>query len=115
MNVTFRAALIKSSATPAPPLPLPLPLPLIKSSATGGSPLICHTYLDGLGSLHCDLIIGGVPVWETQVKVLDVDVQVGQDQLGLDHGPDHPEAGPQEAGVQMGSTRGFREGSTVGV
>ena len=39
--------------------------------------------LDGLGGLHGDGIIGGVAVGQAQVVVLDLEVQVGQDELRM--------------------------------
>jgi len=39
------------------------------------------SHLDGLSCLHGDLVISGIPVGQAQVIVLDVNVQVGQNQL----------------------------------
>src|SRR3984957_2865110 len=46
--------------------------------------------LDGVGRVHRDLVIGGVPLLDREVVVLQVDIQVGQDQLVLDELPDNP-------------------------
>lgn len=43
---------------------------------------------DATGPPH--LVAGLVPVRQAEVKVLEVHVQVGVDELVLDHGPDHP-------------------------
>lgn len=47
-------------------------------------------FLDGVGSIGGDFILGSITGLDGQVVVLQVDVQVGQDQLGLDPGPDDP-------------------------
>ena len=44
--------------------------------------------LGRLGGVDRDLVVGGVAVLDRQVEVLQVDVEVGQDQLVLDEGPD---------------------------
>ena len=54
-------------------------------------------YLDGLRRLHRHSVICGVPVGQAQIKVLDVQIEVGQDELRLDHGPDDP-AEPRQQG-----------------
>ena len=46
--------------------------------------------LDRLGRLDGDLVVGGVAVLDAQVVILQVDVEVGQDQLVLDELPDDP-------------------------
>jgi hypothetical protein len=37
--------------------------------------------LDGVGGVDGDLVVGGVAVLDAEVVVLQVDVEVGQDQL----------------------------------
>jgi hypothetical protein len=44
--------------------------------------------LDGVGRVHGDLVIGRVTMGDGQVVVLQVDIQIGQDQLVLDEAPD---------------------------
>ena len=44
--------------------------------------------LGRLGGVDRHLVVGGVTVLDRQVEVLQVDVEVGQDQLVLDEGPD---------------------------
>ena len=44
--------------------------------------------LDGLGRVDRDLIVGGVPVLDREVVIMQVDVEIGQDQLFLDQVPD---------------------------
>ena len=47
-----------------------------------GGALDAHVVLlDGLGRFNCHFVIGGVSVWQTQVVVFDVNVQIRQDQL----------------------------------
>ena len=46
--------------------------------------------LMALRRVHGHLVIGGVAVLDGQVVVLQVDIQVGQDQLVLDELPDDP-------------------------
>eukprot|EP00953_Heterococcus_sp_UTEX-ZZ885_P022249 12323-Heterococcus_DN1.PRE.1 len=36
-----------------------------------------------------DLVVGCIAVWQTKIIVLNLEVDVGQDQLGLDVVPDH--------------------------
>src|SRR3984957_9238214 len=45
---------------------------------------------DRVRGVDCDLIVGRVAVLDAQVVVLQVDVEVGQDQLLLDERPDDP-------------------------
>jgi hypothetical protein len=47
-------------------------------------------FLGGLGRFERNLIVGGVPVLDAKVKVLEVDVEVGQNQLLADLLPDDP-------------------------
>jgi hypothetical protein len=44
--------------------------------------------LNGVRRVDRHLVVRRVPVLQAQVVVLDVDVDVGQDELGLDLGPD---------------------------
>ena len=44
--------------------------------------------LDRVGRVDRDLVLGGVAALDPQVEVLQVDVEVGQDQLLLDERPD---------------------------
>ena len=44
--------------------------------------------LDGLGSVESDFVVGLVPVLDAQVEVLDVEVEVGVDQIILDELPE---------------------------
>jgi hypothetical protein len=46
--------------------------------------------LDRLGRLDRHLVVGLVPVLDPEVVVEQLDVEVGQDQLVLDHLPDDP-------------------------
>jgi len=46
--------------------------------------------LNGVGSVNCNLIVGSITVFDAQIKILDIDIQKGQDQLFLDHLPDDP-------------------------
>ena len=46
--------------------------------------------LDGVGGVDGDLVVGGVAVLDTQVVVLQVHVEVGQDQGVFDQLPDDP-------------------------
>src|SRR6185437_3148116 len=46
--------------------------------------------LDGVRRVHRHLVVGLVAVLDGQVEVLEVDIQVGQDQLVLDEVPDDP-------------------------
>ena len=46
--------------------------------------------LDGVGGVDRDLVVGGVAVLDAQVVVLQLDVEVGQDQLLPDLLPDDP-------------------------
>ena len=43
--------------------------------------------LDRLGGVDRDLVVGAVPLGDGQVVVVQVDVEVGQDQLVLDEAP----------------------------
>ena len=45
---------------------------------------------DGIGGFHRYLVVGGVSIADAEVVVVELDVQVGQDQLVLDHVPDDP-------------------------
>lgn len=45
---------------------------------------------DGLGSIEGDLVVSLVPVLHAQVEVLDVEVEVGVDQVILDELPEDP-------------------------
>jgi hypothetical protein len=44
--------------------------------------------LDGVGGVTCDLVVGGVAVLDTEVVVLQLDVEIRQDQPFLDELPD---------------------------
>jgi hypothetical protein len=44
--------------------------------------------LDGLGRLDRHPVVGRVAVGQAQVEVLDLEVEVGEDELVLDHLPD---------------------------
>ena len=57
-------------------------------SCDGGALNADLACLDGMSSIEGDLIIGGVTVLDAQVEILDVDVEVGEDQLLLDKLPD---------------------------
>jgi hypothetical protein len=46
--------------------------------------------LIALAAVHRDLVVGGVPVLDAQVVVVQLDVEVGQDQLLPDLLPDDP-------------------------
>jgi hypothetical protein len=43
------------------------------------APLLPH--LDGLGCIDGNLVVGGIPVGQSQVEVLDLQIQVWQDEL----------------------------------
>lgn len=45
--------------------------------------------LDSLSGLKGDLVIGGVSVLHTKIKIFDLEIEVRKDQLVLDHLPDH--------------------------
>ena len=50
-----------------------------------GGTLDSHAVLlGGQGGVDGDLIVGLVPVWEPQVKILELDIHVGQDELETD-------------------------------
>jgi len=54
-----------------------------------GGPLDPHLAgLDGVGRVEGDTVIGGVAVLHAEIEVLDVEVEVGSDQLVLDGLPD---------------------------
>ena len=57
-------------------------------SCNGGALNADLACLDGMSSIKGDLVIGGVTVLDAQVKILDVDIEVGEDQLFLDELPD---------------------------
>ncbi|MOA56571.1 hypothetical protein D3C78_1805740 [compost metagenome] len=44
--------------------------------------------LDGVGCIDRHLVVGGVAVFHAEVIILEVDVEVGMDQLVLDELPD---------------------------
>jgi hypothetical protein len=46
--------------------------------------------LDGVGRVDRDLVVGGVAVLDAEVVILQVDVEIGVDQLVLDELPDDP-------------------------
>src|SRR5690606_12921027 len=46
--------------------------------------------LDGVGRVDRDLIVGGVTAFHAEVVVVELEVQIGEDQLVLDHLPDDP-------------------------
>src|SRR6202034_3762841 len=46
--------------------------------------------LDGVRRVDGHLVVGGIPVLDGQVVVIELDIQVGQDQLVLDEVPDDP-------------------------
>ena len=43
---------------------------------------------DGIGSINCDLIIGGISVFDTEVKVLDIEIKEWEDKLIFNGFPD---------------------------
>src|SRR5690606_7456641 len=56
-----------------------------------GGALDAHAVLpDGVGGVNGDLVVGGIAVLDAEVVVLQVDVEVGKDQLVLDELPDDP-------------------------
>lgn len=62
---------------------LPACLLALSCGAARKQPEPCEqaAHLDRLRGIHCDLVVCGVAVLDAQVKVLDVQVQVGQDEL----------------------------------
>lgn len=56
--------------------------------SNGGTLDTDRVLLDGLGGVDGDLIIGLVTVLEAEIVVLEVDVEVGVDELVLDALPD---------------------------
>jgi hypothetical protein len=46
--------------------------------------------LDRVGGVDCDLVAGRVAALDPEVEVDQLEVEVGQDQLLLDEGPDDP-------------------------
>ncbi len=38
--------------------------------------------LNGVGSINGDLVIGSVSVFNTQIKILDINIKIGGDKLG---------------------------------
>src|SRR5690606_33630632 len=46
--------------------------------------------LDGVGSVHRHLVVGGVAVLHAEVVILDRQVEIGMDELVLDRLPDDP-------------------------
>ena len=72
-------------------LPHLLELKLLDSGLIGsdGSALNTDfTLLDGVGSINGNLIVGGISVFNAEVKVLDVEVKEGVDEVFLDLLPD---------------------------
>ena len=47
-------------------------------------------HFDGLSGIDSDLVISSVTVLNTQIEVLDVEVEMGSDKLILDKLPDDP-------------------------
>ena len=45
---------------------------------------------DGVGRIDGDLVVAGVTAFDRQVVIEEIDAQIGQDQLVLDHRPDDP-------------------------
>ena len=43
---------------------------------------------DGVGGIDGDLIVGGISVFDTEIEVLDVEIEEGVDEFVLDGGPD---------------------------
>lgn len=69
-----------------------LELELLDTSLVGGDGSALHTdrvLLDGLSGINGDLVVGLITVLEAEIVVLEVDVQVGEDELLLDVLPDH--------------------------
>ena len=72
-------------------LPHLLQVVLLHPLEVGGDGGALHAHVvdfDGLGRLDGDLVIGLVPVGQTQVIILRVQLHEGQNQLLLDHGPE---------------------------
>ena len=44
--------------------------------------------LDGIGGIDGHLVVGGVAVFDRKVIIVDVEVEIGEDQLVLDELPD---------------------------
>lgn len=68
-----------------------LQLELLDTSLIGGDGGTLDTdlvLLDGLGGVNGDLVVGLVTVLETEIIVLQVDIEVGIDELVLDGLPD---------------------------
>ena len=68
-----------------------LQLELLNARLIGGDGGALDTdgvLLDGLGGINSDLVVGLVAVLEAEVVVLEVDIEVGVDELVLDALPD---------------------------
>jgi hypothetical protein len=84
-------------------LPHLLEVELLNSGLIGGDGGALDSNLAGLdsfGGVDSDLIVGGISVLHAEIEVLDVEVQMGVDELVLDHLPDN--AGHLVA-VQLGN------------
>mmetsp|Transcript_3147 Transcript_3147/g.5384 ORF Transcript_3147/g.5384 Transcript_3147/m.5384 type:complete len:396 (+) Transcript_3147:1475-2662(+) len=47
-------------------------------------------FLDGMGGVCCDFVVSRIPIFHAQIVVLNLQIEVRQNELVLDHGPDHP-------------------------
>lgn len=68
-----------------------LQLELLNTSLIGSDGSTLDTdrvLLDGLGGINGDLVVGLITVLKTEIIVLEVDVEVGVDELVLDDLPD---------------------------
>ncbi len=54
----------------------------------GGALDTNFAFFDSVGSIDCDLIVGRISVLNTKVKVFDVEVKEGVDEIFLDLLPD---------------------------
>jgi hypothetical protein len=68
-----------------------LELELLDALLVGGDGRAFYTdrvFLDSLGGIECHLIVGLVTVWQAEVVVLEVDVEIWVDELVFDDLPD---------------------------
>src|SRR5262249_62395226 len=75
-----RAVLLLEAALPAPGL----------VRRDGGALAADADLLDRVGGVDGDLVLGLVPPLDREIEVLQLDVEVRQDQLLLDEGPEDP-------------------------
>jgi len=47
-------------------------------------------FLRGFGGVNGDLVVRGVAAFHAEVEIFQIDVEIGVDQLVLDHLPDDP-------------------------